>query len=44
VRSRFGSAVKCWTEKINEIKRSRVCSPARPGQPFFVLNRFVNIF
>jgi hypothetical protein len=24
--------VKWWNEKINEIKRSRVRSPARPGQ------------
>jgi hypothetical protein len=27
--SRYGSAVKWWNEKINEIKRSRVRSPAR---------------
>jgi hypothetical protein len=27
--SRCGSAVKWWNEKINEIKRSRVPSPAR---------------
>jgi hypothetical protein len=31
--SRCGSVVKWWTDKINEIKRSRVRSPARPGQP-----------
>jgi hypothetical protein len=27
--NRCGSAVKLWDEKINNIRRSRVCSPAR---------------
>jgi hypothetical protein len=32
--SRCGSAVKWSNKKINHIKRSQVCSSARPGQPF----------
>jgi hypothetical protein len=36
--SRCGSAVKGWNEKINEIKRSRVCSPAR--ETFFLKKLF----
>jgi hypothetical protein len=33
--SRCGSAVKWWNAKINENKRSRVCSPARATFYFY---------
>jgi hypothetical protein len=37
-RSRCGSAVKWWNEKINKIKRSRVRSPVRAT---FCLKKFM---